>query len=583
MALRYLLALLAALLSTTVVWQLRSTEVPALEVHATHIDPLAIAVLDDYRRYRGASIANDIATMADIARTHSGFLGLRASFELARTPTLPVRQRLEHLERALARRIVDPLARSENRELMIELARLAEVAGHLERAIEAYEEALPLPEAKMGLERLQLDPYRLSNSYLNAHLYQEALDALGEQTSPSIEAPSFQALGEDEKALDAYERWLAEHPENLDARYGEAWSHFALGNLETARKLFLQLPGSKALYGRALVANRQGRLGEAVALLHRSGDPSHLWLATTLLETRNRHADAVPIYLELAEGDSRYADDAAYRALVLSRRQGLDTAAEASSLIPENSFFGLKVGASPSPPTLSTLPNLYPEVLNLTAALVDAGDLEAATGELLFALRETEDEATAVAIGEALQAHNEYRQSKRIAEGFISRGSNDLRTWRLAYPRAYPELVLPEARKRNLEPELVWAVMHKESSFYPLAVSVSNAQGLMQVIPSTWNWLAELQGEPPADPFNPAASIRYGSAYLDWLIDLFDGDLELVVASYSRGQGYIQRLFEGPDVQGDKDELYRHIVDLEGREYLQQVLVNFELYKALYR
>ncbi len=290
----------------------------------------------------------------------------------------------------------------------------------------------------------------------------------------------------------------------------------------------------------------------------------------------------MPIYLELARGDSRYADDAAYRALVLSRRQGLDTTAEASSLIPANSFFGLKVGASLSLPTLSALPNLYPEVLDLAAALVDAGDVEAATGELMFALRETADEATAVAIGEALQAHNEYRQSKRAAEGFISRGSNDLRTWRLAYPRAYPELVLPEARKRNLEPELVWAVMHKESSFHPLAVSTSNAQGLMQVIPSTWNWLAELQGEPPADPFNPTASIRYGSAYLDWLIDLFDGDLELVVASYNRGQGYIQRLFEGPAVQGDKDELYRHIGDLEGREYLQQVLANFELYKALY-
>ena len=179
---------------------------------------------------------------------------------------------------------------------------------------------------------------------------------------------------------------------------------------------------------------------------------------------------------------------------------------------------------------------------------------------------------------------NTGRASARRRQLRGARGSEDLRTWQLAYPRAYPELVLSEARgQRNLEPELVWAVMRQESAFYPRAVSLANAQGLMQVIPSTWNWLAELLNETPADPFNPAANIRYGSTYLDWLVDFFDGDLELVVASYNRGQGYIRNLFEGPVVQGDKNELYREIDAFETREYLQRVMVNFEVYKTLYR
>ena len=104
----------------------------------------------------------------------------------------------------------------------------------------------------------------------------------------------------------------------------------------------------------------------------------------------------------------------------------------------------------------------------------------------------------------------------------------------------------------------------------------------MQVIPSTWNWLAELRSEKPGDPFNPALNIKYGSTYLAWLMKLFENDLELTVASYNRGQGYIQRLFEGSVVGRDKDELYREIDTLETREYMQKVMLSVAIYRELY-
>ncbi|MEI2422272.1 transglycosylase SLT domain-containing protein, partial [Arthrospira platensis SPKY2] len=86
--------------------------------------------------------------------------------------------------------------------------------------------------------------------------------------------------------------------------------------------------------------------------------------------------------------------------------------------------------------------------------------------------------------------------------------------WRLAYPRAYADAVVAHAASFGVEPALVWAVMRQESAFSPVAVSTSNAQGLMQVIPSTWTWLAELQREPPGDPFDPDTNVRYGTYYL---------------------------------------------------------------------
>ena len=574
---RYFVFILMGILVTTVACR---RSLPAIQT----TNPFEAPILSDYRNYREANLAKNFATMSTTAKNNDGFLGIRASYDLARTSTLKLSERLEHFERALDRRVEDPLARRENQRLMLELAWLAENTGDTEKALAAYESSLPLPDAKKGLERLHTNPYDLSRSYFRGRLYQAALNALGSLEAPSIEGPSYQKLGKHENALDAFERWLLEQPDNVDALHGEAWSHFHLGNIEVAKQKFLNLTGSNALYGQALVANREGNVDKAVTLLMLSGRSSHVWLATGLLEAIDRYSDAIPIYLDLAGRKTHYYDDAAYRAMILAQRLSLDnTARRAKLLVPNDSFFGLKLGKFPYVPKTSYLPNLRPAVIDLATALASAGDIEAAIGELKLSLNNSDDEATIVAIGEALQTYGEYRQSQRKAVSFVSRGSTDLRTWKLAYPQAYLELVSIEANKHNIDPAIIWAVMRKESAFYPRAVSRSNAQGLMQVIPSTWDWLAELRSETPADPFNPELNIQYGTTYLAWLMKLFENDLELAVASYNRGQGYIQRLFEGSVVSRDKNELYREIDSLETREYMQQVMVSVAIYRELYK
>jgi len=113
-------------------------------------------------------------------------------------------------------------------------------------------------------------------------------------------------------------------------------------------------------------------------------------------------------------------------------------------------------------------------------------------------------------------------------------------------------------------------------------VSVANAQGLMQVIPTTWDWIAELRDESPRNPFDIAANVDYGATYLAWLDNYFDGDIELVIASYNGGQGYVRRLFESEWVNLEKDEFYREIDRSETREYLQRVYENLSVYRTLY-
>ncbi len=577
-----LLAVAGWLSSEPILNALRGKPIPRLNVQVLVIDPLAQPGLEGYREYRDALRAGELDRIALLSQADDSYLALRAALTLARHWSLPPEARLPHYLRAQELRIEDPLARTENRTFRLEVASTAEAAGDTAVAVANYRPALPAAEAVAALERLIEDPYELAAAYLSARLHQAALDALGDLSAPSIEAPAQRALGNHEAALDAYTRWLAEVPGSSEALLGRAWSNFYLFNNDEADAQFAQLEGSNALYGRGLLANRAGDLDAATEFLYQSGDPYHLWLATDLLERAGRQQDAMRFYLRLARGTSAYADQAAYRALVLSERSG-DTASAsvARELIDPDGFYSLVLGEPFTLPPETVTGHSHLEILERAESLAQALDVDAAVGELIFALRDTDDAEDVIAIASTLQAYGEFRQSRLAAQELLGAHADDRRVWRLAWPEAFADEVLKSAAATGVEPELVWAVMRQESAFYPLAVSTSNARGLMQVVPSTWDWLAELQGEAPADVFGVAANIRYGSFYLDWLVNYFDGDLELAVASYNRGQGYIGRLYEGETVEGDKAELYRQIDAQETRNYLERVLVNYHVYLGL--
>lgn len=556
--------------------------IPVPDPQVVVLDPLADPLLGGYREFRDALAAGDLATLAEISTRDDSYVAYRAALTLARSFGLTPQERLPHYARVLEVRLADPLARLETRAFHLEIARTAEAAGDTATAFAHFREALPDAEAVTALARLEDDPYRLANAYFAARQYRNALNALDGLPAPSITAPSHRALGEHELALAAYEDWLLQEPGSTEAQLGRAWSNFNLGNNEASDAQFSEIAGSNALYGRGLLANRAGDIAGAISFFEQSGEPAHLWLGTDILENRGMYAEAIPVYLRLARGTSAYADQAAYRALVLAERLG-DTAAatEARGLIRPNTFFALVLGEPLTLPTESTVAATPLPVLDLATALARAGDLDAAIGELVFALRRASDTNEIVALASRLQAYGEFRQSRLGAQALLDAGSRDVAVWRLAYPEAYPDEVRAAAANSGIEPELVWAVMRQESAFYPLAISTSNAHGLMQVIPSTWDWLAELQREAPGDSFDVAANIRYGAFYLSWLLNYLDGDMELAVASYNRGQGYIGRLYAGDEVAGDKSELYRRIDAQETRNYLERVIVNYHVYHGL--
>jgi soluble lytic murein transglycosylase-like protein len=98
-------------------------------------------------------------------------------------------------------------------------------------------------------------------------------------------------------------------------------------------------------------------------------------------------------------------------------------------------------------------------------------------------------------------------------------------------PSAELRTLIDEVASRNkLSPALLHAVITAESRYDPRAVSSKGAIGLMQLLPATGKRFGA------RDLFSAEQNVAAGAGYLGWLMALFDGNLELVLAAYNAGE-----------------------------------------------
>ena len=477
----------------------------------------------------------------------------------------------------------------DDRGLRLELAYWLEEQGRTESAYVEYESLLSqYPHAFEAMRRVGADPLKVAGDLVKASYYSDALEELRGIDDPDAELIRAQALsgmGRDVEALPLFRRWLEEHSKDSTAIMGLALTLGRMGERDEASFLYETLDTNESFFALAELWENENP-ARAIGLYLKCSYPIATWEATTLLEKEGRFTETLPLYAELARSQTLWADDAAFRLHVLTGRlhePAIRAQARQSLIANQPNFLALRLGEQWSPAITLPFRPAGTQIVSKTLALRALGLDDLAHRELIVAAHvDTRPEARAV-YAQALFEQGYVLDAQRIAEQTLHEiHEAPLSLWQLAYPQPYKQDVLIAAEKFDLDPLLLWAIMHTESRYDPEAFSRARAQGLMQLMPSTADWVAESAGIPftPLEVYDTRTNIHLGAWYMSWLLDYFDDDLELAVTAYNGGQGSVNTWNEQVS---NREDFFRWIGFGESREYVNRVFTAYHIYQELER
>jgi soluble lytic murein transglycosylase-like protein/TolA-binding protein len=156
--------------------------------------------------------------------------------------------------------------------------------------------------------------------------------------------------------------------------------------------------------------------------------------------------------------------------------------------------------------------------------------------------------------------------------------------WKYAFPVFYEEFVKRIASSYHIDPCLVWSIMREESHFNPYAQSRAGARGLMQIVFSTGEWIAQKLNYNKFEYdslFDPELNINLGSWYLQYLQEKFDKNTFLIISGYNAGPGITDKWVETIDMN-DTDFFVENIPYQETSEHIKKVMRSYHVYQTLY-
>jgi LysM repeat protein len=194
--------------------------------------------------------------------------------------------------------------------------------------------------------------------------------------------------------------------------------------------------------------------------------------------------------------------------------------------------------ASPSPRRSSTSANpTSPYVVRAGETLTGIARRHGTTVEALVRLNH-------------LRRSGFIRVGQRILVPAVRAGSGPQTGWSTArFPAAtralmahravIRDLIADEARRAGVPVPLALAVAWQESGWRQRVVSSAGAVGVMQLLPSTAQWVADSMLHAPIDIHSSRSNIRGGVALLKHYLLRYRGDLRRALAAYYQGQGAV--------------------------------------------
>jgi soluble lytic murein transglycosylase-like protein len=122
---------------------------------------------------------------------------------------------------------------------------------------------------------------------------------------------------------------------------------------------------------------------------------------------------------------------------------------------------------------------------------------------------------------------------------------------------AVDNFIVESGKRNSVDPQLLSAIMHQETSFKTRALSYKGARGLMQLMPATASRFGV------SNIWDPKQNIEGGARYMRFLLDMFAGDVRLALAGYNAGEGAVMKYGYQVPPYSETQEYVRRI----GRRY----------------
>ncbi len=161
---------------------------------------------------------------------------------------------------------------------------------------------------------------------------------------------------------------------------------------------------------------------------------------------------------------------------------------------------------------------------------------------------------------------------------------NDER-WKLIYPLYFADVINESAKTNGVDPVIALSLAREESYFNHMAVSSSNARGLMQLLPGTAKDIARWKRLGRVDSFglfNPKTNVKLGTAYLKYVEDRLYNQTVFAVAGYNGGPAAVERWLKTIPSE-DIDEFVENIPYDQTRNYIKKVYRSYWNYKRIYK